>query len=96
MIIDKIKAAILLHRELRVSYFKLLKWYFKKDNNMVTIHIKNISTDMDICEALIFVTSLNNIKKYGWRIVDVSNNLVLYENGKKGIKLNARIDNDYA
>ena len=95
MLTDKIRAAILLHRELGVSYFQLLKWYFKRDNNMVTIHIKNVSINMDISVASAFATSLNNIKKYGWRLVDVSNNLAIYENVQKGIRLYSRIDDGW-
>jgi len=95
MLTDKIKAAILLHRELGVSYFQLLKWYFKKDNNILTVHIKNMSIDMDIYDALTFVTSLRNIKKHGWRIIDIANNLILYENDRNGIKLYARINDGY-
>ena len=94
MLINKIRGAILLHKELNVDYYQLLIGYFKKDK-AITIHIKNLSVTMNIYQALLFASTLRNIKKYGWEIADTTNNLLIYKNKQKGIKLYSRIDDNF-
>jgi len=47
---------------------------------------------MDIYKAYYFAGILRNIEDHEWKIVDSINNLVVYENKQKGIKLYSRID----
>jgi len=98
MLIDKIrngiKSAIFLHKEFGVSYFQLLRSLLKK-NKTITIHIRELTTVMDINKSLFLGYYLWNIKKYGWKIVSTTNGLVVYENRQKGIRLYSRIDDDW-
>ena len=91
MLIDKIRGAILLHRELGIGYFQLLRGYLKKDK-IITVNIKNLAVNMEIHKALMYASGLRNIRKDGWEIVDIINNLIVYENRQKGIKLYSRIE----
>jgi len=86
-----IRGAVSLHRELGVSYFQLLRSLLSK-NKTVVIRFKNLPLTMSIYDGLIIGDSLWNAKKVGWEIVDVINNLVVYENKQKGIKLYSSID----
>ena len=91
MIIDEIRIANLLHKELGVSYFQFLRSYFTK-GRVVTLRVKSSSVKMDIYKAYYFAKILRNIENHGWEIVDSIGNLVVYENKQKGIKLYSRID----
>ena len=91
MLLDKIKVANLLHKELGVSYFQLLKRYFTK-NDTVTIHIKNFSVQMDLSKAMVYANIFRNIRKHGWRIANIVDNLAVFENTQKGIKLQTLVD----
>jgi len=90
MLIDEVRIANLLHKELGVSYFQFLRGYTK--GRVVTIRIKNSSVKMDIYKAYYFAKILRNIEDHGWKIVDSVNDLVVYENKQKGIKFYSRID----
>jgi len=94
MLTDKVRIANLLHKELGVSYFQLLKEYLTKDNT-VTIHIKGLSINMDFGRAYQYAKTLRNIENHGWEIVDTINNLVVYENKQNGIKLYSRITDTF-
>jgi len=94
MLTDKIRAAILLHRELGVDYFQLLRKYFKKDK-IITIYIKNLPVTMDISKALLFNVTLRNIKEHGWSIADIINDILVFEDKQKSIKLYSSIDDNY-
>ena len=98
MLIDKVRSgirgAISLHKEFGVSYFQLLRSLFKKDKT-VTIHIRDLTTIMNIRKSLLFGYYLWNIEKYGWKIVNNANGLVIYENRQKGIKLFSRINDNW-
>jgi len=88
---DKIKIATLLHEEFGVSYLQFLRGTLTKDD-IVTIHIKDLSVNMDIYKAYYFAKTLRNVENHGWRIVDTINNLVIFENKQNGIKFYSRID----
>jgi len=90
MLIDEVRMANLLHKELGVSYFQFLRGYTK--SRVITISIKNSSVKMDIYKAYYFAKILRNIEGHGWKIVDSVNNLVVYKNKQKGIKFYSRID----
>jgi len=91
MLIDEIRMASLLHKELGISYFQFLRGYFTK-GRVVTIRIKNSSVKMDIYKAYYLAKILKNIEDHGWKIIDSANNLVVYENKQKGLKFYSRID----
>jgi len=86
-----IKGAISLHKEFGVSYFQLLRSLLSK-NKKITVKFKGMPLTMGIYDGLIIGDSLWNAKKAGWEIVDVVNDLVVYENRQKGIKLYSSID----
>jgi len=90
MLIDEVRMASLLHKELGVGYFQFLRGYTK--GRVVTIRIKNSSVKMDIYKAYYFAKILRNIEDHGWKIIDSANNLVVYENKQKGFKFYSRID----
>ena len=87
------KGAIYLHRRFGVNYFQLLRSLLSRDKK-ITIPIKDLSVNMDIRVALYISNSLWNIEKYGWKlnINNVNDDLVIYENNQKGIKIYSRID----
>jgi len=52
---------------------------------------------INIYNASLFTETLRHIEKYGWGIADINitNNLLIYENKQKGIKLYSRIDDNF-
>jgi len=88
-----IRGAIYLNSKFKVSYFQLLRSFFSKDK-LLAIPIKNLSVTTDIYRALYVSNVLWNIEKYGWKLCidDVSDDLVIYENKQKGMKIYSRID----
>lgn len=47
---------------------------------------------MDLNRAITYANIFRNIRKHGWRIVNVVNNLAIFENIQKGIKLKTLVD----
>jgi len=76
-----------------VSYFQIFKSFLREDN-IITIPIKNSSVNTDIRAALYVSNALWNIEKHGWKlnINNSSDDLVIYENKQKGVKIYSRMD----
>jgi len=95
MLIYKIKIGIngiiSLHNEFGVSYFQLLRSLLSK-NNTIAIQFKDLPFTISIYDGLIIGDSLLNAKKSGWKIADISKDLVVYENKQRGLKLYSSID----
>jgi len=88
---ENIRIAILIHKELGVNYFQLLREYLKKDG-IVTVNIENLSFDIDVARAIAYANIFKNIRKHGWKITNVVNNLTIFENKQKSIRLRTVTD----